>query len=179
MQIKDLLNQILENKSLSQKQAFGMMESIMNGMVTPSQISALLIALRVKGEDVNEIAGCALAMREAAQHVNASSSELVDCCGTGGDGKGGINISTAAAFVVAGAGFKVAKHGNRSVSSKCGSADVLELLGVKVGLPPALVEHSLNVAGIGFMFAPMFHPAMRHAMPTRKELAIRTIRSVR
>lgn len=175
MEFTNLINQLLEKKNLTQKQAFEVMGQIMTGKLTPSQIAGFLVALRTKGETVDEIAGCALAMRGAAQNLNFDESNVLDNCGTGGDGKGTINISTAAAFVVAGAGFVVAKHGNRSVSSKCGSADVLELLGVKVGITPGLVEHSLNVAGIGFMFAPMFHPAMKHAMPTRKELGIRTV----
>jgi anthranilate phosphoribosyltransferase len=151
------------------------MKDIMAGGATPSQISAFLVALRMKGEKEEEIAGLALAMRDAAIPLTVHPAELVDCVGTGGDEQGGLNVSTAAAFVVAGAGYTVAKHGNRSISSKCGAADVLEALGVRVDSPPVTVEQCINMGGIGFMFAPNFHPAMRYAMPTRKELAFRTV----
>lgn len=173
--IKETIAQLLEERTLSQKEAHAAMKEIMDGLATPSQIAGFLVALRAKGETVEEIAGCALAMRDAARPLTLKSNLIVDNCGTGGDGRHSLNVSTAAAFVVAGAGFTVAKHGNRAISSKCGSADVLEALGVKVDPPLAVVEQSINEVGIGFMFAPAFHPAMKHAMPTRKELGLRTI----
>lgn len=173
--IKDAISIIIEGKDLSKQQAYDVMKDIMGGQATPSQIAGFLVALRDKGETIDEIAGCALAMRDAAVPLSIKTDRIVDSCGTGGDGKGGLNVSTAAAFVAAGAGLTVAKHGNRSVSSKCGSADVLEMLGVKLDAPAAVIEMSLNDTGIGFLFAPNFHPAMKHAMPTRKELGIRTV----
>lgn len=173
--IKDAIALLVDKKDLSQKDAYAVMKDIMSGTVTPSQIAGFLVALRNKGETVPEIAGLGLAMRDAAQPITVHPENLVDCCGTGGDGQGGLNISTAAAFVVSGAGFAVAKHGNRSISSRCGSADVLEMMGVRIDPPIAAVEQSINIAGIGFMFAPNFHPAMKYAMPTRKELGIRTV----
>lgn len=166
---------LLERKNLTKAQAYDAMKSIMGGEATPSQVAGFLVGLRMKGETVEEIAGCALAMRDAARPLALRSSHIVDCCGTGGDGRHSLNVSTAAAFVAAGAGLTVAKHGNRAISSKCGSADVLEALGVKIEAPIAIVEQCLNDVGIGFLFAPAFHPAMRHAMPTRRELGIRTV----
>jgi anthranilate phosphoribosyltransferase len=173
--IKDAIASIADGKDLSKSDAYAVMKEIMEGQATASLIAGFLIALRAKGETVEEIAGCALAMRDAAVPLSIKTDRVVDSCGTGGDGKGGLNISTAAAFVAAGAGLTVAKHGNRSVSSRCGSADVLERLGVKLDAPTAATEMSLNEVGIAFLFAPHFHPAMRHAMPTRKELGLRTI----
>lgn len=173
--IKEAINKLIETEDLSKQEAYDVMKDIMSGQATPSQIAGFLVALRNKGETVEEIAGCALAMRDAAVPLTLKTNRIVDSCGTGGDGKGGLNVSTAAAFVVAGAGLTVAKHGNRSVSSKCGSADVLEILGVKLDAPSAVIEMSLNEVGIGFLFAPHFHPAMKYAMPTRKELGIRTV----
>jgi anthranilate phosphoribosyltransferase len=173
--IKEVIAKLVEGENLKQADAYVVMKEIMEGAATPSQIAGFLVALRNKGETADEIAGCALAMRDSAQMMALTPSLIVDSCGTGGDGQGGLNVSTAASFVVAGAGFTVAKHGNRSISSKCGSADVLEALGVRVDPPSFVVEQSINTIGIGFMFAPEFHPAMRHAMPTRKELGIRTI----
>ncbi len=173
--IKDAISIIVEGKDLTKQQAYDVMKDIMQGQATPSQIAGFLVALRDKGETIDEIAGCALAMRDAAVPLSLKTDRIVDSCGTGGDGKGGLNVSTAAAFVAAGAGLTVAKHGNRSVSSKCGSADVLEMLGVKLDAPAAVIEMSMNDTGIGFLFAPNFHPAMKHAMPTRKELGIRTV----
>ncbi len=173
--IKEVIVKLIEDKNLTKDEAYESMTDIMKGAATPSQIAGFLVALRKKGESVEEIAGLALAMRDAAQSLTIHPKLLVDCCGTGGDGQGGLNLSTAAAFVVAGAGLTVAKHGNRSISSRCGSADVLEILGVKIDPPTVAVEDSLNKVGIGFMFAPSFHPAMKHAMPTRKELGIRTV----
>ena len=173
--IKDNIAQLLERKDLSKKEAYAAMKEIMEGQATPSQIAGFLVALRAKGETVDEIAGCALAMRDAARPLSIRAKTVVDNCGTGGDGRHSLNVSTAAAVVVAGAGFTVAKHGNRAISSKCGSADVLEGLGVKVDSPIAIVEQAINDNGIGFMFAPAFHPAMKHAMPTRRELGLRTV----
>lgn len=173
--IKDVIAKLLQKKALTQQEAYGSMKEIMAGQATPSQIAGFLIALRCKEETVEEIAGCALAMRDAATPLTLNHHLLLDSCGTGGDGQCGLNVSTAAAFVVAGAGYRVAKHGNRSISSKCGSADVLELLGVRVDPPSAVVEQCIDQIGIGFMFAPSFHQAMKHAMPTRKELGVRTV----
>ncbi len=146
----------------------------MDGEATPAQLGAFLTALGIKGETPPEIAGMAMVMRQKARPVNVAGP-LLDTCGTGGDGKNTFNISTAAAFVAAGAGLKVAKHGNRAASGSCGSADVLEALGVKIDLPPDGVEQCINEIGIGFMFAPVFHPSMRHAAPVRREIGIRTV----
>jgi anthranilate phosphoribosyltransferase len=173
--IKEAIAKLVDDIDLKQEEAYASMEDIMKGTATPSQVAGFLVALRNKGETVEEIAGLALGMRDAAQSLTLHPTDLVDCCGTGGDGKGGLNLSTAASFVAAGAGLTVAKHGNRSISSRCGSADVLEIMGVRIDPPVAVVEQSLNQAGIGFMFAPNFHPAMKNAMPTRKELGIRTV----
>lgn len=173
--IKEAIARLLERKDLKRAEAYEAMKDIMRGAATPSQVAGFLVALRAKGETAEEIAGCALSMRDAARPLTLKAQRIVDTCGTGGDGKGGLNISTAASFVVAGAGFTVAKHGNRAISSKCGSADVLEVLGVRIDPPVAAVEECLNKAGIGFLFAPSFHPAMKHAMPTRRELGVRTV----
>jgi anthranilate phosphoribosyltransferase len=150
------------------------MEEIMSGQVTPSQFGAFVTALRIKGETVEEIAGFARTMRSKAVQVK-SSGAVVDTCGTGGDGAATFNVSTTAAFIVAGAGLKVAKHGNRAMSSKSGSADVLEALGVKIELTPEQVEKCLNEVGIGFIFAPAFHPSMKYASAPRREIGIRTV----
>jgi anthranilate phosphoribosyltransferase len=151
---------------------------ILRGEAAPALISGLLVALRMKGETVDEIVGFARAMRAAAAKVELNGMDpaaLVDTCGTGGDGLHSFNISTASAFVVAGAGAAVAKHGNRSISSRCGSADVLEALGARVTLQPAQVARSIEAVGIGFLFAPLIHPAMKHAQPARAELKMRTV----
>lgn len=150
------------------------MREIMEGVATPAQLGAYLTALSLKGETPEEIAGFVTVMREKSLRVNAPG-RAVDTCGTGGDRKGTFNISTAAAFVVAGAGLTAAKHGNRAASGECGSADVLEELGVRIELPPAGVERCLREIGIGFMFAPAYHPAMRYAAPVRREIGIRTV----
>lgn len=173
--IKDAIAKLVDGHDLKKDDAYQTMNEIMTGQATPSQIAGFLVALRNKGETVDEIAGCALAMRDAAHPMTIKQKVLVDCCGTGGDGQHSLNISTAAAFVAAGAGLVVAKHGNRSISSKCGSADVLERLGVNVNPPSFVVEKSIDEVGIGFMLASSFHPAMKYAMPARKELGIRTI----
>lgn len=173
--IKDAIKKLVEGKNLTRKEAALTMDTIMRGEATPSQIAAFITALRMKGETIDEITGCAEKMREHAVNIAPAQKNLVDTCGTGGDVSGTFNISTVSAFVVAGAGIPVAKHGNRSVSSKCGSADVLEALGVKVDIEPKQVEECINKVGIGFLFAPKFHQAMKFAMPSRKEIGIRTV----
>jgi anthranilate phosphoribosyltransferase len=151
------------------------MHQIMDGKASPAQIAAYLTALRMKGETVEEITGSARAMREKATRIRVNDPMVVDTCGTGGDGAATFNVSTTVAFVVAGAGLTVAKHGNRAVSSRSGSADVLKCLGVRVDLPPERVEECVNDIGIGFLFAPLFHGAMKHAMGPRQEIGVRTI----
>jgi len=148
---------------------------IMSGEATPAQIGAFIVALRMKGETVDEIAGGASSMRRHALFIDAGGLPVVDTCGTGGDSCDTFNISTTAAFVVAGAGVPVAKHGNRAISSKCGSADLLAELGVNLDVEPETVEECIRDAGIGFMFAPKLHPAMKHAMGPRRELGVRTV----
>jgi len=172
--IKEAIDSLVSGKSLTFEQAAGVMEEIMSGEATPAQIGALVTALRIKGETVDEIAGLASVMRAKAIPV-AATPPVVDTCGTGGDNCSSINISTAAAFVAAGAGLKVAKHGNRAMTSHCGSADVLEALGVKIDLGAEAVAQCLEKVGIGFMFAPVFHPAMKHAAAPRREIGIRTV----
>ncbi|MBN1581677.1 MAG: anthranilate phosphoribosyltransferase [Anaerolineae bacterium] len=169
------ISQLLENESLSAQQAKQVMDEVMSGQATAAQIAGFLIALRVKGETPEEITGCAQAMRDAAVAVAPARTDLVDTCGTGGDHSGTFNISTTAAFVVAGSGLGVAKHGNRSVSSQSGSADVLKALGVNLELTPEQVAQAIDDIGIGFLFAPKLHPAMRHAIGPRRELGVRTI----
>jgi anthranilate phosphoribosyltransferase len=172
--IKDAIATLVTGRSLSMDQAESAMTEIMNGEVTPAQFGAFVTALRIKGETSDEIAGMAKVMRAKAIPVH-TDGPVVDTCGTGGDNSSTFNISTAAAFVVAGAGLKVAKHGNRAASSQCGSADVLEALGVKIDLNAQQVERCLKEVGIGFMFAPAFHPAMKYAGPPRREIGIRTV----
>lgn len=172
--IREAIGLVISGQSLSMEDAAAVMREIMDGEATPAQLGAFLTALSIKGETPQEIAGMARVMREKALRVNVSGP-LMDTCGTGGDGKNTFNISTAAAFVAAGAGLKVAKHGNRAASGACGSADVLEALGVKIELPPAGVEQCINEVGIGFMFAPVFHPSMRYAAPVRREIGIHTV----
>ena len=172
--IRESIAALVEGKSLTFEMAAGTMEEIMGGEATPAQIAAFLTALRMKGETADEIAGLAGVMRARATPVKITVP-AIDVVGTGGDGSGSFNISTAAAFIVAGAGLKVAKHGNRAATSKCGAADVLEALGVKIDLTAAQVAACIETAGIGFMFAPAFHPAMKHAAPVRREIGIRTV----
>ena len=172
--IKEAINTLVSGNSLSLEQSAAVMEEIMGGEATPAQIAAFVTALRIKGETVDEIAGLASVMREKAVPVKATPP-VIDTCGTGGDNCSSINISTAAAFVAAGAGLKVAKHGNRAMTSQCGSADVLEALGVKIDLNAQAVAECLEKVGIGFMFAPLFHPAMKHAAGPRREIGIRTV----
>ena len=180
MPIKTAINKVMNGELLKIEEAEEVMSQIMAGEATPAQIGAYLTALRMKGETVEEITGSARAMRSLAAPVrpNTSPAELVDTCGTGGDSVGTFNISTTAAFVVAGTGQKVAKHGNRSVSSKSGSADVLAALGVNLELTPPQVAEAIDKVGIGFLFAPKLHPAMKHAIGPRRELGVRTIFNV-
>ncbi len=174
MSIREAIQKVVEGGSLTQEEAAAVMDEMMEGQATPAQIGAFLIALRLKGETVEEIAGLARTMRAKAHRVPISDA-VVDTCGTGGDNAGTFNISTTAAFVVAGVGVKVAKHGNRAMSSGCGSADVLEALGVKINLSPEGVRHCLDQVGVGFMFAQTFHPAMRHVAGARREIGVRTV----
>lgn len=176
MAFKDILNQLVNNHSLLHEQMLTVMRQVMRGELSSTQIAALLIALRIKGETVEEITAAAEVMRELSTKVNVANHDyLVDTCGTGGDGIQTFNVSTACAFVAAAAGAKVAKHGGRSVSSTCGSADVLEVLGVNVNQTADQVAKSVDEIGIGFMFAPNHHSAMKHAAPVRRELGVRTI----
>ena len=169
-----LISKLLAGEDLAEEEASGAMTEIMEGAATDAQIAGFVIALRSKGETTDEIVGLVRTMRSYAQKVEVEG-DLLDTCGTGGDRSGTFNVSTAAAFVCAGAGVKVAKHGNRAASSRCGSADVLEALGVKIDVGPDLVARCIVEAGIGFCFAPMFHPAMRHAGTTRRELGVPTV----
>ncbi len=175
MTLASLLDRLCERQSLTQAEARAAMDEIMDGRVPPAQIAGFLVALRGKGETAEEIAGMAASMRAHAARVASSRPNLVDTCGTGGDGKGTFNISTLAAIVAVGAGASVAKHGNRALSGKFGSADLLEALGVKIDLPADKVGRCIDEVGIGFMFAPLMHSAMKHAMGPRKELGVRTV----
>jgi anthranilate phosphoribosyltransferase len=175
MTLQEALALLVERTDLTRDQAAGVLHEIMSGASSAAQIAAVLVALRMKGETVNEIAGFAETMRAFATHVPTVRRPLVDTCGTGGDALGTFNISTTAAFVVSGAGIAVAKHGNRSASSKCGSADVLEALGVNLDLPPEAVGKCIDEVGIGFLFARSLHGAMKHVAPVRAELRIRTV----
>jgi len=176
--IQDALSALLDGRDLDRVEARRVMGSIMDGEATPAQIGGFLVALRLKGETAEEIAGCAEAMREHVLAVKPQRGDLVDTAGTGGDGARTFNISTAAALVAAAAGAGVAKHGNRAVSSASGSADVLEALGFSLELEPERIERSIDELGFGFLFAPTHHPAMRHAAPVRRELAARTVFNV-
>ena len=176
--IQDALARLLDGEDLSRAESRDVMGSIMAGEATPAQIGGFLVALRLKGETPAEIAGAAEAMRSHAIMVRPKRDDLVDTAGTGGDGGKTFNISTAAALVAAAAGAGVAKHGNRSVSSQSGSADVLEALGFELDLTPERIADSIDTLGFGFMFAPVHHPAMKHAGPVRRELAARTVFNV-
>ncbi|MDF2630394.1 MAG: anthranilate phosphoribosyltransferase, partial [Symbiobacteriaceae bacterium] len=173
--MKALIQLVAEGSDLTEAQASIAMTMMMNGEATPSQVAAFLMALRIKGETVSEITGCARVMRSRATPVTHTREMVVDTCGTGGDRSNTFNISTTAAFVVAGAGAPVAKHGNRAASSLTGSADVLEALGVNLMLTPAQVGQCIDQVGIGFMFAPSLHTSMKHVAPVRKEIGMRTI----
>ncbi|MDA1139477.1 MAG: anthranilate phosphoribosyltransferase [Planctomycetota bacterium] len=172
------IQKLIDGHDLSTEEATAAMNTIMEGKATDAQIAGFLVALRLKGETVSEITGCATVMREKATRVNAGDGISVDTCGTGGDVSHTFNISTAAAFIVAGAGIKVAKHGNRSVSSKSGSADVLATLGVNLDADVPTVERCIAEANIGFLFAPKMHAAMKYAIGPRRELGVRTIFNV-
>jgi len=172
--LKSIIGKVATGATLSREEAASAFDSMMSGEATPSQMGALLMALRVRGETVDEITGAVVAMRAKMLRVEAPAN-AVDVVGTGGDGSGSVNVSTCAAFIVAGAGVPVAKHGNRNLSSRSGSADVLSALGVKLDIKPDHVGRCVHEAGIGFMFAPQHHPAMKNVGPTRVELATRTI----
>jgi len=178
MTVQEALARLLDGHDLSREQARDVMDEVMQGDATPAQIGGFLVALRLKGETADEIAGCAEAMRAHVLAVRPRRDDLVDTAGTGGDGQRTINISTAAALLAAAAGAAVAKHGNRAVSSASGSADVLEALGFRLELPAERIERSIDELGFGFLFAPTHHPAMRHAAPVRRELAARTVFNV-
>jgi anthranilate phosphoribosyltransferase len=177
MSLIEYLHRIVAGQNLSEEQAHEAMMTILRGEASTPQIAAFLVGLRMKGETVAELVGFARAMRQMAQRVpvELGIEPLLDTCGTGGDGAGTFNISTVAAFVVAGAGVRVAKHGNRSISSACGSADLMDRLGIKLALDPAELARAIREVGIGFLFAPALHPAMRHAQPARLELKMRTV----
>lgn len=175
MDIKSALKAVTENRDLTMDEMSSVMHSLMTGEATPAQIGGFLIGLRMKGETVDEIAAAAQIMRSLVTPVSVDSQHLVDIVGTGGDGMNTFNISTTSALVVAAAGGKVAKHGNRSVSSQSGSADLLEALGVKIDLTPEQVADCVNKIGIGFMFAPLHHKAMKHAIGPRREMGVRTL----
>ena len=184
--IADAVRALVERRDLSRIEAAGAMDAIMSGAATNAQIAAFLVALRMKGETVEELIGLAQVMRQKVVRVRTRGDEvagltgtdremLIDTCGTGGDASGTFNVSTATAFVVAGAGLKVAKHGNRSSSTLCGSADVVEALGISLELTPAQVGRCIDEIGIGFMYAPLLHTAMKHVMPARREIGVRTV----
>jgi anthranilate phosphoribosyltransferase len=178
MDMQTAIRAMTERENLSAQQMSDVMHLIMTGAATPAQVGGFLVGLRMKGETVTEVAAAAAVMRELATHVEVDTAHLVDTCGTGGDASGSFNISTASAFVVAAAGGRVAKHGNRSISSKSGSADVLEAAGVYLELSPQQVADCVNQIGVGFMFAPLHHNAMKFAIAPRREMAVRTIFNV-
>ena len=172
--IRETIEKLVRHEDLSRDEAARLMDAVVSGRLTDTQIAGFAIALRAKGETVDEIAGFVTTLRERALRVTPTRNTLVDTCGTGGDGTHTFNISTAAAFVAAGAGVHIAKHGNRALSSRCGSTDVLEALGIQ-SVPPGRVAEVIDRTGIGFMFAPAHHPALRHAANARRELGVRTV----
>jgi anthranilate phosphoribosyltransferase len=180
IEIKSVIQRVVEGETLSRDEAAAAMDAVMSGQITGAQIGALVTALRMRGETIEEITGFASAMRDHALTVDIDSDDtpLLDTCGTGGDHSNSFNISTTATFAIAASGVRIAKHGNRAASSRCGSADLLEGLGVKVELTPAQVAESVEQVGVGFMYAPAFHPAMRYVGPTRREIGIRTVFNV-
>ena len=178
MDIQSAIRCVIERRDLEGAQMTGVMQSIMTGECTPAQVGGFLVGLRMKGETVEEIAAAAAVMRRLATQVEVDKSHLIDTCGTGGDTRGTFNISTASALVAAGAGARVAKHGNRSVSGQSGSADVLEAAGVRLDLPPERIARCIDDVGVGFLFAPAHHGAMKHAIGPRREMAVRTIFNV-
>src|SRR4051794_2811891 len=175
MHIREAIDKLVNRTNLSEAATVDVMNQMMTGEATPLQVASFLTALRMKGETVEEITGAARVMRAKAHRVQVGSKNVLDTCGTGGDQKGTFNISTTSAFVVAGAGIDVAKHGNRSVSSQSGSADVLAALGVRVDAPKDRVEVCIQKIGIGFLFAPLLHEAMKYAVQPRRDIGIRTI----
>ncbi len=178
MDTRQLLEKLMENQDLSSDEATWMMSKFMEGEATSAQMSAILVALRLKNETVTEITACARVMREKSTKISVSHDVLLDTCGTGGDASGSINISTTVALLLAGGGYKIAKHGNRSMTSKSGSADLLEALDVNINLTSEQVEQCIDQVGIGFLFAPALHSAMKNVVPVRRELGIRTIFNV-
>ncbi len=176
--MQQAIKAVTEKRDLNTEEMAATMRLIMTGEATPAQVGGFLIGLRMKGETIDEIASAAAVMRELATKVEVDKNHLVDTCGTGGDASGSFNVSTASAIVVAAAGGKVAKHGNRSISSKSGSADVLETAGVNLELSPAQIAECVSQIGVGFMFAPLHHSAMKHAIGPRREMAVRTIFNV-
>ncbi len=173
--MKNYIQKVIDGQNLTQIEMSEAFDMIMSGGATPAQIAGLIVALRIKGETIDEIAGGAASMRRHAVFIDTGLLDVVDTCGTGGDSSNSFNISTTAAFVVAGAGVPVAKHGNRAISSKCGSADLLAALGVNLEVDSDTVEDCIRDVGIGFLFAPSMHPAMKYAMPPRRELGVRTV----
>ena len=173
--IKEAIKKVVMNEDLQESEMMEVMDEVMEGTATPAQIAAFITALRMKGETVEEVTGAARIMRQKATKIDARSSIIVDTCGTGGDGRNSFNISTTTAFVVAAAGVTVAKHGNRAVSSGCGSADLLEALAVNIDAGPEIVEECVQEIGIGFLFAPRLHGAMKYAIGPRREIGVRTI----
>ena len=174
----EYIRAVVDKKDLSQEQAREALKTIMNGSSTLAQTASFITALRMKGETIEEITGFARAMRDASEKIFVKSGFSIDTCGTGGDGTHTFNISTASAIITSACGITVSKHGNRSVSSKSGSADVLEALGIKINLSPNEVEDCVNKIGIGFLFAPIFHKSMKHAAIPRSEIGIRTVFSI-
>ena len=178
MQMSQAIQAVIDKKDLSKDDMMSVMKTIMSGEASQAQIGGFLVGLRMKGETIDEITAAASVMRELASKVEVNAEHLIDTCGTGGDGSHVFNVSTASALVAAAAGAKVAKHGNRSVSSKCGSADVLELAGVNLNITPQQVASCIETVGVGFMFAPMHHSSMKHAIGPRREMGVRTIFNV-
>lgn len=176
--IREAIARVVQHQDLGEEEMIAVMNEIMGGECTPAQIGAFITALRMKGETVAEITGAARVMREKATYVKVDSEIIVDTCGTGGDASNTFNVSTASAFVVAASGLKVAKHGNRAVSSRCGSADILEAFGANLDLSPDLVASCISRIGFGFLFAPKLHLAMKHAIGPRREIGLRTIFNV-
>ncbi|SVB06837.1 uncharacterized protein METZ01_LOCUS159691, partial [marine metagenome] len=174
VKIIEAIETLVHGDSLDKEASADVMRQIMEGQISSAQTASFLTALRIKGETAEEIAGMAITMRDNSLRVSVHGN-LVDTAGTGGDGSGSFNISTAAAFVAAAADIKIAKHGNRAASGRCGSADLLEAIGSNIELSPSSVEQCINHVNFGFMFAPLFHPAMKHAAPVRRELGIRTV----
>ncbi len=178
MCMKEIISRLVNKQDLSLEESLSAMTQVMEGKATDAQIASFITALRMKGETIEEITGCAMAIRRLATRINAGSGIVIDTCGTGGDARNTFNISTVAAFVVAGTGLKVAKHGNKASSSQCGSADVLKHLGVNIEAGVGIVERCIAEANIGFLFAPLLHQAMKHAAGPRREIGIRTIFNV-